>query len=158
MKEMDEPFEANQVGLRHGLQAKSHAKRAHLFLGRYVMTDLMNRRLPPRPSGWSVRWTTPPTDASHSGAFLATDAILLLYINVVSGLTVYPQGHRKAPAGGVAFYGYRDILMHCVKAGGDRQKLHEASGSIPLPLPVASRRRAGITTCFKELRRTAGSG
>jgi len=58
-------------------------------------------------------------------AFLATDAILSLYINVAGGLTVYPHIIKKHLNEELPFMATENILMHCVKKGGDRQSLHE---------------------------------
>ena len=59
-------------------------------------------------------------------AFLATDGILQLYINIVSGLRVYPEVIKKNLNEELPFMATENILMHCVKNGGDRQLLHEA--------------------------------
>ena len=59
-------------------------------------------------------------------AFLAVDGILSLYINVISGVTVYPKVIEKHLMEELPFMATENILMHCVQAGGDRQTLHEA--------------------------------
>ncbi|MDR0512220.1 MAG: adenylosuccinate lyase, partial [Treponema sp.] len=58
-------------------------------------------------------------------AFLATDAILMLLINIAGGLTVYPKVIKKQLDDELPFMATENILMHCVKKGGDRQLLHE---------------------------------
>lgn len=59
-------------------------------------------------------------------AFLATDAILSLYINVISGGSVYPNMMKRHLEEEIPFMATENILMYCVKKGGDRQELHEA--------------------------------
>ena len=59
-------------------------------------------------------------------SFLAVDGILSLYINIVQGVTVYPKVVRKHLMEELPFMATENILMYCVKKGGDRQTLHEA--------------------------------
>ena len=92
-KEIDEPFEAKQIG-SSAMAYKRNPMRAERMcsLSRFVISLQTNRRRPPPRSGWSARSTTAPTAGSSlPQAFLAIDAILLLYRNIVDGLVVYPQ-------------------------------------------------------------------
>jgi adenylosuccinate lyase len=59
-------------------------------------------------------------------AFLATDAVLTLYLNVIGGLKLYPKIIGGRLSGELPFLATENILMYCVKRGGDRQTLHEA--------------------------------
>ena len=96
-------------------------------LARFVIADTMN---PAMTAG--TQWLERTLDDSANRrisipeAFLATDGILSLYINVISGVTVYPKVIEKHLMEELPFMATENILMHCVKAGGDRQTLHEA--------------------------------
>lgn len=128
MKELDEPFEKNQVG-SSAMAYKRNPMRSERIcsLGRYVMADLMNPAIT-ASSQWLERTLDDSANKRISipEAFLATDAILLLFINIVSGLNVYPKVIEKHLREELPFMATENILMHCVKAGGDRQELHEA--------------------------------
>ena len=94
---------------------------------KYVMADALN---PAMTAG--VQWFERTLDDSANRrisipeAFLATDGILTLYLNVISGLTVYPKVIEKHLMEELPFMATENILMYCVKHGGDRQTLHEA--------------------------------
>ena len=97
-------------------------------LSRYVICDLQNAAITA-----SAQWFERTLDDSANKrisvpeAFLATDAILNLYINVIRGLKVYPAVIKKHLDAELPFMATENILMYCVKnKGGDRQKLHEA--------------------------------
>ncbi|MCL1918266.1 MAG: adenylosuccinate lyase [Peptococcaceae bacterium] len=127
LKEMEEPFEDQQVG-SSAMAYKRNPMRSERMasLARYVMVDALNPALTA-----SAQWLERTLDDSANRriaipeAFLAVDAILLLYINIVSGLTVYPQRIEKHLNEELPFMATETILMHCVKKGGDRQALHE---------------------------------
>ena len=128
MKEVDEPFESGQVG-SSAMAYKRNPMRSERItsLARYVMADAMN---PAMTAG--VQWFERTLDDSANRrisipeAFLATDGILTLYLNVISGLTVYPKVIEKHLMEELPFMATENILMYCVKHGGDRQTLHEA--------------------------------
>ena len=128
MKEVDEPFESGQVG-SSAMAYKRNPMRSERItsLARYVMTDALN---PAMTAG--VQWFERTLDDSANRrisipeAFLATDGILTLYLNVISGLTVYPKVIEKHLMEELPFMATENILMYCVKHGGDRQTLHEA--------------------------------
>lgn len=129
LKEVDEPFEEKQIG-SSAMAYKRNPMRSERIasLSRYVICDLQNTAMTA-----SAQWFERTLDDSANKrlsvpeAFLATDAILNLYINVVRGLKVYPAVIKKHLDAELPFMATENILMYCVKnKGGDRQKLHEA--------------------------------
>ncbi|MBR5510323.1 MAG: adenylosuccinate lyase [Lachnospiraceae bacterium] len=129
LKEVDEPFEEKQIG-SSAMAYKRNPMRSERIasLSRYVICDLQNAAMTA-----SAQWFERTLDDSANKrisipeAFLATDAILNLYINVIRGLKVYPAVIRKHLDAELPFMVTENILMYCVKTkGGDRQKLHEA--------------------------------
>ena len=128
LKEVDEPFEENQIG-SFAMAYKRNPMRSERMasLARYVICDLQNTAITA-----SAQWFERTLDDSANKrltipeAFLATDAILNLYINVIRGLKVYPAVIKKHLDEELPFMATENILMHCVKAkDGDRQELHE---------------------------------
>ena len=129
LKEVDEPFEAGQIG-SSAMPYKRNPMRSERMasLSRYVMCDLVNTEFTA-----ACQWFERTLDDSANRriaipeAFLAVDAVLSLYINVVSGMRVYPEIIRKHLNDELPFMASENILMYCVKSkGGDRQTLHEA--------------------------------
>lgn len=128
MKEFDEPFEAGQVG-SSAMAYKRNPMRSERIssLARFVIADTIN---PAMTAG--TQWLERTLDDSAGRrisipeAFLAVDGILTLYINIISGVTVYPQVVKKHLMEELPFMATENILMYCVKEGGDRQTLHEA--------------------------------
>ena len=128
LKEVDEPFESGQVG-SSAMAYKRNPMRSERIssLARFIIADALN---PAMTAG--TQWLERTLDDSANRrisipeAFLAADGILSLYINVISGLTVYPRVMEKHLAEELPFMATENILMHCVRAGGDRQTLHEA--------------------------------
>lgn len=128
LKEVDEPFEEKQIG-SSAMAYKRNPMRSERIasLARYVMNDLQNTAITA-----SAQWFERTLDDSANRriaipeAFLAVDAILTLYINIISGLRVYPKTIEKHLNEEVPFLATENILMYCVKKGGDRQELHEA--------------------------------
>lgn len=129
LKEVDEPFEEKQIG-SSAMAYKRNPMRSERIasLARYVICDLQNTAITA-----SAQWFERTLDDSANKrlsvpeAFLATDAILNLYINVIRGLKVYPAVIKKHLDAELPFMATENILMYCVKnKGGDRQKLHEA--------------------------------
>ncbi|MCL1952332.1 MAG: adenylosuccinate lyase [Oscillospiraceae bacterium] len=127
LKELDEPFESGQVG-SSAMAYKRNPMRSERIasLARYVMTDALNPALTA-----SAQWLERTLDDSANRriaipeAFLAVDAILSLVINLAGGLTAYPKVMEKHLNEELPFLATENILMHCVKKGGDRQALHE---------------------------------
>ena len=127
MKEIEEPFEKNQIG-SSAMAYKRNPMRSerNCSLSRFVMCDAENPAMTA-----STQWLERTLDDSAnkrlsvSEAFLATDAVLELYINVVSGLVVYPKMIEKHLLEELPFMATENIMMEAVKKGGDRQELHE---------------------------------
>jgi adenylosuccinate lyase len=125
--EMEEPFEAEQVG-SSAMAYKRNPMRCERMAGlaRYVMTTALNA-----PLTAATQWFERTLDDSSNRrllipeAFLATDAVLRLYLNVVRGLTVYPAVIAGRIQQELPFMATEALLMAGVKAGGDRQLLHE---------------------------------
>lgn len=128
LKEFDEPFESGQIG-SSAMAYKRNPMRSERIasLSRYIMTDVLNPAITA-----SAQWFERTLDDSANKrisvpeAFLATDAVLSLMINVISGGTVYPNVIKKHLLEELPFMATENIMMYCVKKGGDRQALHEA--------------------------------
>ena len=129
LKEVDEPFEEKQIG-SSAMAYKRNPMRSERIasLARFVICDLQNTAITA-----SAQWFERTLDDSANKrlavpeAFLATDAILNLYINVIRGLKVYPAVIKKHLDAELPFMATENILMYCVKnKDGDRQELHEA--------------------------------
>lgn len=127
LKEVEEPFEKNQIG-SSAMAYKRNPMRSERIasLANYVMADVMNPMLVA-----STQWFERTLDDSANKrlsvpeGFLATDGILDLYLNVVDGLCVYPKVIEKHLMAELPFMATENIMMDAVKAGGDRQELHE---------------------------------
>lgn len=126
-KEMEEPFEKGQVG-SSAMAYKRNPMRSERMgsLARYVITDSLNPAITA-----STQWFERTLDDSANRriaiaeGFLATDAILNIYLNVADGLVVYPKIVRQRILRELPFMATENILMDAVKRGGDRQTLHE---------------------------------
>lgn len=127
LKEVEEPFEKNQIG-SSAMAYKRNPMRSERIasLSNYVMADVMNPMLVA-----STQWFERTLDDSANKrlsvpeGFLAVDGILDLYLNVVDGLVVYPKVIEKHMMAELPFMATENIMMDAVKAGGDRQELHE---------------------------------
>ncbi len=127
-KEMEEPFEKNQIG-SSAMPYKRNPMRSERItaLSRYVMIDALN---PAFTSG--TQWFERTLDDSANKriaiaeAFLAVDAILNIMINVTNGLVVYPKVIRQRVMKELPFMATENIMMRAVEKGGNRQELHEA--------------------------------
>lgn len=128
LKEFDEPFETNQIG-SSAMAYKRNPMRCEriVSLSRYILNDAKN----PADIA-STQWLERTLDDSANRrlsipeAFLATDAVLTLIINVVSGGVIYPKVMEKHLNEELPFIATENILMDAVSRGGDRQDLHEA--------------------------------
>ena len=126
-KEMEEPFEKNQIG-SSAMPYKRNPMRSERIcaLARYLMTDTLN---PAFTAG--TQWFERTLDDSANKriavaeGFLAADAILNIMMNVTSGLVVYPKVVRRRVMAELPFMASENIMMDEVKRGGDRQFLHE---------------------------------
>ena len=127
LKEVEEPFEKKQIG-SSAMAYKRNPMRSERIasLANYVMSDMMNPMLVA-----STQWFERTLDDSANKrlsvpeGFLAVDGILDLYLNVVDGLVVYPKVIEKHMMAELPFMATENIMMDAVKAGGDRQELHE---------------------------------
>ena len=129
LKEVEEPFESGQIG-SSAMAYKRNPMRSERMasLARYVLCDSLNTAITA-----SAQWFERTLDDSANRriaipeAFLAVDAILALYDNIISGLTLYPRIIAKNLDNEIPFMATENILMYCVThKGGDRQVLHEA--------------------------------
>ncbi|MDD7428779.1 MAG: adenylosuccinate lyase [Oscillospiraceae bacterium] len=126
-KEMEEPFEKNQIG-SSAMPYKRNPMRCERIcaLARYLMVDTLN---PSFTAGtqWFERTLDDSANKRISVAegFLAADAILNIMINVTSNLVVYPKIIRQRIMNELPFMASENIMMDAVKKGGDRQALHE---------------------------------
>ncbi|MEG1608297.1 MAG: adenylosuccinate lyase, partial [Clostridia bacterium] len=126
-KEIEEPFEKNQIG-SSAMAYKRNPMRSERIcsLARYVMTLPLNAA-----NTASTQWFERTLDDSANRrlvmaqAFLSIDAILEIYLNISDGLVVYENVIKKRVYEELPFMSTEVILMECVKAGGDRQLLHE---------------------------------
>ena len=127
MKEVEEPFEKHQIG-SSAMAYKRNPMRSERMaaLANYVMSDAMNPQLT-AATQWFERTLDDSANKriSVSEAFLAVDGILELYINVSNGLVVYPKVIEAHLMAELPFMATENIMMDAVKAGGDRQELHE---------------------------------
>ncbi|MBS7262978.1 MAG: adenylosuccinate lyase [Eubacteriales bacterium] len=127
MKEVEEPSESKQIG-SSAMAYKRNPMRCERIcsLARYVMVDAVNPAIT-AASQWLERTLDDSANKriSVAEAFLAVDAVLDLYINVSSGIVVYPEMIRRHLMNELPFMATENILMDAVKNGGDRQTLHE---------------------------------
>ncbi|MDD7220132.1 MAG: adenylosuccinate lyase [Clostridia bacterium] len=127
LKEVEEPFEKSQIG-SSAMAYKRNPMRSERIasLSRYVMVDALNPAITS-----ATQWFERTLDDSANKrlsipeGFLAIDGILDLCLNVVDGLVVYPKVIEKHLMAELPFMATENIMMDAVKAGGDRQELHE---------------------------------
>ncbi|MDR0906028.1 MAG: adenylosuccinate lyase, partial [Oscillospiraceae bacterium] len=128
LKECEEPFEENQIG-SSAMPYKRNPMRSERIcsLARYVVADVANAA-----NTASAQWFERTLDDSANKrisvpeAFLAVDAILNIYLNIASGIKVYPKVIARHIADELPFMATENIMMKAVLKGGDRQELHEA--------------------------------
>ena len=127
LKEIEEPFEKNQIG-SSAMAYKRNPMRSERIasLANYVMVTALNPAITS-----ATQWFERTLDDSANKrlsvpeSFLAIDGILDLYLNVVDGLVVYDKVIEKRLMSELPFMATENIMMDAVKAGGDRQELHE---------------------------------
>ena len=127
LKEVEEPFEKSQIG-SSAMAYKRNPMRSERIasLSRFVMVDAMNPAITS-----ATQWFERTLDDSANKrlsvpeGFLAIDGILDLCLNVVDGLVVYPKVIEKRLRSELPFMATENIMVDAVKAGGDRQELHE---------------------------------
>ena len=127
LKEVEEPFEKNQIG-SSAMAYKRNPMRSERIasLSRYVIVDTLN----PAITSATQRFERTLDDSANKRlsipeGFLAIDGILDLCMNVTNGLKVYPKVIEKRLMSELPFMATENIMMDAVKAGGDRQELHE---------------------------------
>ena len=127
LKEVEEPFEKSQIGSSAMAYKRSPMRSERIAsLSRYVMIDALNPAITS-----ATQWFERTLDDSANKrlsvpeGFLAIDGILDLCLNVVDGLVVYPKVIEKRLMSELPFMATENIMMDAVKAGGDRQELHE---------------------------------
>jgi adenylosuccinate lyase len=127
MKQIEEPFEAEQVG-SSAMAYKRNPMRCERATGlaRFVIS-LSTSPLMTAAEQWFERTLDDSSNKRLSvpEAFLATDGALMIVVNVARGLVVYPRTIEAAVTGELPFMATEDVLMAAVRAGGDRQDLHE---------------------------------
>ncbi len=127
LKEVEEPFEKNQIG-SSAMAYKRNPMRSERIasLARYVIADSLNPAITA-----ATQWFERTLDDSANKrisvpeAFLAVDGILNLYLNVTDGLVVYPKVIEQRLRSELPFMATENIMMDAVKRGADRQELHE---------------------------------
>lgn len=127
MKEVEEPFEKSQIG-SSAMAYKRNPMRSERMgsLCRYMLSLPVNSAVTA-----STQWFERTLDDSanrrivNAQAFLTVDAVLNIYMNVAENLVVYEKVIQKHLAQELPFMATENIMMECVKAGGDRQELHE---------------------------------
>ncbi len=127
LKEVEEPFENKQVGSSAMAYKRNPVRSERMAaIARYVMIDSLNPAIT-QASQWFERTLDDSANKriSVSEAFLATDALLELYINIASGLVVYPKVIESNLNKEMPFMATENIMMDCVKLGADRQTIHE---------------------------------
>ena len=127
LKEVEEPFEKTQIGSSAMAYTRNPMRSERIAsLSRYVMVDALNPAITS-----ATQWFERTLDDSANKrlsvpeGFLAIDGILDLCLNVVDGLVVYPKVIEKHMMAELPFMATENIMMDAVKAGGDRQELHE---------------------------------
>jgi adenylosuccinate lyase len=127
LKEVEEPFEKNQIG-SSAMAYKRNPMRSERIasLSRYILIDTLNPCIT-AATQWFERTLDDSANKriSVAEAFLAADAVLELYINIADGLVVYPKMIEKHLREELPFMATENIMMAAVKRGGDRQELHE---------------------------------
>ena len=127
MKEIEEPFEKSQIGSSAMAYKRNPMRSERLCsLARFVQTLPLNAAMTA-----STQWFERTLDDSANKriviaqAFLATDGLLKLYMNISENLVVYEKIIAKHVAAELPFMATENVIMECVKAGGNRQELHE---------------------------------
>ena len=127
LKEIEEPFEKNQIG-SSAMAYKRNPMRSERIasLCRYIISDTLNPAIT-AATQWFERTLDDSANkrVSIPEAFLAIDGVLDLYLNVVDGLVVYKKVIYQRLMKELPFMATENIMMDAVKAGGDRQELHE---------------------------------
>lgn len=153
MKEVEEPFEKEQIG-SSAMAYKRNPMRAERICGlaRYAMSLESNAA-----QTMATQWFERTLDDSANRrltmpqAFLAIDAILLLYQNIASGLVVYPRVIERRLRAELPFMATENILMAAVAQGGDRQELHERIRRHSLAAAAVVKEQGGANDMLERL-------
>lgn len=152
-KEMEEPFEKNQIG-SSAMPYKRNPMRAERItsLARYVMIDTLN---PAFTAGtqWFERTLDDSANKRISVAegFLGADAILNIMINITNGLVVYPKVIEQRVMRELPFMATENIMMRAVEKGGDRQVLHEALRQHSIAAAAVVKEQGGENDLVKRI-------
>ncbi len=153
LKEMEEPFEKNQIG-SSAMAYKRNPMRSERMasLARYIMVDALNPAITA-----SAQWFERTLDDSANKriaipeAFLACDAILNIYINVSGGLVVYPKVIERRLMEELPFMATENIMMDAVKNGGDRQELHERIRELSMEAAAVVKQEGGKNDLIERI-------
>lgn len=153
LKEMEEPFEKNQIG-SSAMAYKRNPMRSERMasLARYIMVDALNPAITA-----SAQWFERTLDDSANKriaipeAFLACDAILNIYINVSGGLVVYPKVIERHLMEELPFMATENIMMDAVKNGGDRQELHERIRELSMEAAAVVKQEGGKNDLIERI-------
>jgi adenylosuccinate lyase len=154
-KEMEEPFETNQIG-SSAMAYKRNPMRSERMcsLSRFVMSLQSSPAMTA-----SVQWFERTLDDSANRrlvlpqAFLSIDAVLILYQNIAEGLVVYPKVIEKNLRAELPFMATENILMAAVERGGDRQDLHERIRQHSLAAASVVKNEGGENDLIERLRK-----
>lgn len=153
LKEMEEPFEKNQIG-SSAMAYKRNPMRSERMasLARYIMVDALNPAITA-----ATQWFERTLDDSANKriaipeAFLACDAILNIYINVSGGLVVYPKVIERHLMEELPFMATENIMMDAVKNGGDRQELHERIRELSMEAATVVKQEGGKNDLIERI-------
>lgn len=153
LKEMEEPFEKNQIG-SSAMAYKRNPMRSERMasLARYIMVDALNPAITA-----ATQWFERTLDDSANKriaipeAFLACDAILNIYINVSGGLVVYPKVIERRLMEELPFMATENIMMDAVKNGGDRQELHERIRELSMEAAAVVKQEGGKNDLIERI-------
>ena len=145
LKEVEEPFEKNQIG-SSAMAYKRNPMRSERIasISRYVMVDALNPAIT-SATQWFERTLDDSANKRISIAegFLAIDGVLDLCLNVVDGLVVYDKVIEKRLMSELPFMATENIMMDAVKKGGDRQELHERIRQLSMEAGANVKQRGG---------------
>ncbi|MGN1317700.1 MAG: adenylosuccinate lyase [Lachnospirales bacterium] len=153
LKEMEEPFEKNQIG-SSAMAYKRNPMRSERMasLARYIMVDALNPAITA-----ATQWFERTLDDSANKriaipeAFLACDAILNIYINVSGGFVVYPKVIHRRLMEELPFMATENIMMDAVKRGGDRQELHERIRELSMEVGAVVKQEGGKNDLIERI-------
>ena len=153
LKEVEEPFEKNQIG-SSAMAYKRNPMRSERIgsLSRYVMVDVLNGYFT-TATQWFERTLDDSANKRISVAegFLGVDAILNIMINITNGLVVYPKVIEQRVMRELPFMATENIMMRAVEKGGDRQELHEALRKHSIAAAAVVKEQGGENDLVKRI-------